>query len=204
MRLIQPLPSLLPLPSLPSLPALPTLPTLPSLPSLPSLPPLPPLPSLPSLPALPSLLGTSVPLLLPLLPATNGNLAAMKVLESILYAEDLVAARTFYVGILGLDEISFDTERDLFMKCDGSVLIIFKASRTRIKDGRVPAHGTIGAGHLAFAATEQEIESWREKLAAHQIEIIEEIDWKNGAKSIYFNDPAGNVLEFATPSLWGL
>lgn len=127
----------------------------------------------------------------------------MKVLETVLYAEDLTAARSFYVDFLGLQEISFDVERDLFIRCDGSVLIIFKASRTKIHDSIVPPHGTVGAGHLAFSATEQEIETWRTKLAKHEIEIIEDIRWKNGAHSIYFKDPAGNILEFATPSLWG-
>ncbi len=126
----------------------------------------------------------------------------MRVLESALYAEDLVAARDFYVGILELEEISFDADRDLFLRCEGSILIIFKASRTKIHDSIVPPHGTIGAGHLAFAATEDEIENWKAKLIQNTIEITNEIHWKNGAHSIYFNDPGGNILEFATPSLW--
>ena len=126
----------------------------------------------------------------------------MRVLESVLYAEDLVAARNFYVGILELEEISFDAERDLFLRCKGSILIIFKASRTKTHDSIVPPHGTVGAGHLAFAASEEEIEYWRTKLAENNIEIIDDIRWKNGAHSIYFNDPGGNVLEFATPTLW--
>jgi catechol 2,3-dioxygenase-like lactoylglutathione lyase family enzyme len=128
----------------------------------------------------------------------------MRVLESVLYAEDLNAARKFYVEILKLEEISFDPERDMFLRCDDSVLIIFWASKTLIHDSIVPPHGTTGPGHLAFAASETEIETWRQVLLSNDVAIIEEIHWKNGAHSIYFNDPAGNVLEFATPSLWGL
>lgn len=128
----------------------------------------------------------------------------MKILESVLYAEDLAAAREFYVGLLGLNEISFDEERDLFLRAEGSVLIIFKASKTLIHDARVPAHGTTGHGHLAFAATHDEIEIWKSKLTEAGKTIIEEITWKNGARSIYFKDPAGNILEFATPDLWGM
>ncbi len=128
----------------------------------------------------------------------------MRVLESVLYAEDLVAARDFYTKVLELEEMIFDPERDLFLRCEGSVLIIFKASKTVIADSGVPAHGTVGAGHLAFAASESEIESWRERLATHNLPIIDEIYWKNGAHSIYFKDTAGNILEFATPSLWGM
>jgi catechol 2,3-dioxygenase-like lactoylglutathione lyase family enzyme len=126
----------------------------------------------------------------------------MRVLESVLYAEDLVAARQFYVDILALEEIMFDENRDLFLRCEGSVVILFKASKTIVADSGVPAHGTVGAGHLAFAASQKEIETWRAHLNKNGVDIVEEINWKNGAKSIYFKDPAGNIIEFATPSLW--
>ena len=36
-----------------------------------------------------------------------------------------------------------------------------------------------------------------------EIAIESEITWKNGARSVYFRDPAGNSLEFAEPKLWG-
>ncbi len=127
----------------------------------------------------------------------------MHILESVLYAEDLEAAQDFYGGLLGLPVITFEASRHLFLRCKGSVLILFKASKTRIADAGVPAHGTEGAGHLAFSATREEIESWRHKLEATKVPIIDEIEWKNGAHSIYFQDPAGNILEFATPDLWG-
>lgn len=128
----------------------------------------------------------------------------MRVLETVLYAEDLVAAREFYTGILGLEEIMFDPERDIFLRCEGSVLIIFKASKTIVPDAGVPPHGTTGAGHTAFASTLEELEQWNRKLTESGVEIIQTINWKNGAKSIYFRDPAGNILEFATPNLWGI
>lgn len=128
----------------------------------------------------------------------------VRILESVLYAEDLMAAKAFYSDLLGLEVILFDPERDLFLRCEGSVLILFKASRTVIHDGKVPAHGTTEAGHLAFAASREEIDNWSAKLESAGVAIIETIDWENGARSIYFNDPAGNVLEFATPSLWGM
>ena len=127
----------------------------------------------------------------------------MKILETCLYAEDLEAAHRFYHGILGLEVISFDPDRDLFLRCEGSVLIVFKASRTLIADSIVPPHGTTGPGHTAFSASEDEIESWKTLLAEANVTIDKELNWKNGAKSIYFRDPAGNILEFATPRLWG-
>jgi len=127
----------------------------------------------------------------------------MRVLESVLYSEDLSAARQFYVRVLGLSEIFCELERHLFLRCDNSVVIVFRASKTVIPDAGVPPHGTIGAGHLAFSASEDEIESWRQRLEANGVSVVEEIRWPNGAHSIYFHDPAGNVLEFATPSLYG-
>lgn len=100
--------------------------------------------------------------------------------------------------------ISFDPTRDLFLKCSDSVLIVFKASRTLIADSGVPPHGTTGPGHVAFAATDAEIDDWEARLLEAGIEIIERVTWRNGARSIYFLDPARNVIEFATPQLWGL
>ena len=128
----------------------------------------------------------------------------MHTLESVLYAEDLEAAKAFYADFLGLPVISFDPTRSLFLRCEGSVLIVFKASKTIIPDSGVPAHGTTGPGHLAFSATEDEIETWRGRLGTEGVSLIEEIRWPRGAHSIYFKDPAGNILEFATRNLWGL
>jgi len=127
----------------------------------------------------------------------------MHILETCLYAEDLDAARAFYEGLLGLEVLIFDPARDIFLRCDGSMLIIFKASKTIVADAGVPGHGTTGPGHMAFSATRDEIETWRVKLGAAGVSIIQEIDWPKGAKSIYFRDPAGNILEFATRDLWG-
>ena len=36
------------------------------------------------------------------------------------------------------------------------------------------------------------------------VAIEADFRWPNGARSIYFRDPAGNSLEIAEPKLWGL
>jgi catechol 2,3-dioxygenase-like lactoylglutathione lyase family enzyme len=128
----------------------------------------------------------------------------MKILETILYAENMEAAYDFYTRILGLEEIAYNPERSIFLKCDNGVLIVFKASKTMIPDAGVPPHGTTGIGHMAFAATDAELEVWKIKLPELGVPIVQEIVWQNGAISIYFRDPGGNVLEFATPRLWGM
>jgi catechol 2,3-dioxygenase-like lactoylglutathione lyase family enzyme len=39
---------------------------------------------------------------------------------------------------------------------------------------------------------------------ANHITIEAEVTWPNGGRSLYFRDPAGNSLEIASPSIWGL
>ena len=126
----------------------------------------------------------------------------MRILESALYAEDLVAAKSFYVEILGLPELWSDADRHLFLRCEDSVLILFKPSKTLVPDAGVPPHGAQGPGHLAFSTSHAEIEAWRIRLKSHNVPIIAEVNWPNGAHSIYFRDTAGNVLEFATADLY--
>jgi len=127
----------------------------------------------------------------------------MRVCETCLYAEDLEAAYAFYVGLLGLKPAFEERERGLFLKCDDGMLIVFKASVTVVPDAIVPPHGTTGRGHMAFAATDAEIDEWKVRLADAGVPVTKEVQWENGARSIYFDDPAGNVLEFVTPRLWG-
>jgi len=39
-------------------------------------------------------------------------------------------------------------------------------------------------------------------LADRGVALIDEIAWGSGARSCYFNDPAGNLLEIAERDLW--
>ena len=67
----------------------------------------------------------------------------------------------------------------------------------------MPSHGTSGAGHVAFAATGDELEEWRQRLAAAGVPIEKEVAWEQGGRSLYVRDPAGNSVEFAPTTLWG-
>lgn len=127
------------------------------------------------------------------------------ILKSALYADDLDAAEAFYGGILGLERVIRAGNRHVFFRCGEGILLIFNPAETE-RESRgplpVPAHGARGPGHLCFAASEEEITAWREKLEAANIAIELDFNWPNGARSIYFRDPAGNSLEFAEPRLW--
>lgn len=122
--------------------------------------------------------------------------------EAALYASDLAAARRFYHELLGLEVVSDLNDRGIAFRCGQTILLIFDPSRTRVHDAGVPAHGATGAGHIAFVIEETEIAGWREHLAKHGIVIEEEVEWPRGDRSIYFRDPAGNVVELAPPAMW--
>jgi catechol 2,3-dioxygenase-like lactoylglutathione lyase family enzyme len=130
------------------------------------------------------------------------------VLETSLYVDNLEAAERFYGGILGLPKIYSVPGRQLVFRCDSGVLLIFDPSQTEtnqmsINGGAIPLHGARGAGHMAFRVPNERLNAWRDCLRANGVAIESEINWPNGAHSIYFRDPAGNSLELATPDMWG-
>lgn len=130
------------------------------------------------------------------------------ILESALYVTGLHAAEAFYRDVIGLELLGRVEGRHAFFRCGGGVLLLFNAEATRIPpapDARlqVPPHGTVGEGHLCFAATADEMAGWRIHLAAKGIAIESEFEWPQGGHSIYIRDPSGNSIEFAEPRIWG-
>ncbi|HTV69026.1 MAG TPA: VOC family protein [Rhizobiaceae bacterium] len=131
------------------------------------------------------------------------------ILESALYVTDLAAAETFYGEVIGLERIAKVDGRHVFFRCGQGVLLLFNAEATKNApppDAKlpVPPHGTVGEGHLCFAATAQEIDAWRKRLEDNGVAIEADFGWPNGGRSIYFRDPSGNSIEFAEPRIWGL
>jgi catechol 2,3-dioxygenase-like lactoylglutathione lyase family enzyme len=137
------------------------------------------------------------------------------ILESAIYAEDLDAAEDFYGRVMGLDRLTRAEGRHVFFRCGQGVLLVFNPAATSTPpaaDSRlpVPPHGARGQGHLCFAATADEIVSWKTHLEAHGVAIEADFHWPagkdepRGGRSIYFRDPAGNSIEFAEPRIWGL
>lgn len=127
---------------------------------------------------------------------------ASRIFETVIYADDLDAARHFYGEVLGLELYSaFDVA--LSFRCDTGVLLIFNPAKAILPGRGVPSHGPQGPGHIAFAAQASELDDWRAHLAAHQVPIEMEVQWEVGGTSIYFRDPAGNSVELAPATLWG-
>jgi len=124
------------------------------------------------------------------------------IFETVLYADDLAAAERFYHDALGLEVIERGNLVAAF-RCRGGVLLVFDPRKSGVPGRDVPSHGTSGAGHVAFAAKPENIDAWRLQLREAGIPIEQEIEWPQGGRSIYFRDPAGNVIELAPPTLWG-
>ncbi|MGI3164480.1 VOC family protein [Pseudooceanicola sp. 200-1SW] len=127
-------------------------------------------------------------------------------LETALYAEDLATTAAFYAQVLGLPEIARVEGRHVFFRLGNTVLLLFDPLATAAGGSNpelpVPPHGSRGAGHLCLAASAAEIHAWKDRLEAAGVAIEADFHWPNGARSIYFRDPAGNSLEFAEPRLW--
>jgi catechol 2,3-dioxygenase-like lactoylglutathione lyase family enzyme len=70
------------------------------------------------------------------------------ILETVLYAKDLVAAEAFYRDALGMEPFTRVAGRHLFYRCGDQVLLIFNPDATRVPPARdalpVPPHGMDG------------------------------------------------------------
>jgi catechol 2,3-dioxygenase-like lactoylglutathione lyase family enzyme len=130
------------------------------------------------------------------------------ILETVLYARDLPATEAFYRDVLVLRPFTSAPGRYLFYRCGNQVLLIFNPDATSAAPSSgalpVPPHGALGAGHVCFRASADEIDRWVAHLTAKGIPIEADFEWPAGGRSIYFRDPAGNCLEFAEPRIWGL
>lgn len=128
------------------------------------------------------------------------------ILETALYAKDLDAAEAFYGDLLGLERIVRVEGRHVFFRCGAGVLLVFNPQATVVppspKGLPVPPHGARGPGHVCFRVAAADLDFWAKKLVEAGIAIEADFRWPNGARSIYFRDPAGNSIECAEPALW--
>ncbi len=124
-----------------------------------------------------------------------------RVLEACLYVDDLEVNERFYREVLGLSLMTRRAGVHSFFKLDGGMVLLFQPDSSGTPR-EIPSHGTEGPGHLCFAVNNDELPAWRSHLEAHGVEIEHEHLWPTGGHSIYFRDPAGNSLEFASPRIW--
>lgn len=122
--------------------------------------------------------------------------------ETCLYVHDLEKAKLFYHGLLSLPMIDYQPGKHLFLRAGSSVLLIFNPDDSRTKKSPPPHFGG-GNQHFAFEVSDEDYNSTKEEILGKNIPVIEEVTWRSGKKSFYFNDPEGNVLEIIPGSgIW--
>lgn len=128
-----------------------------------------------------------------------------RVLETVLYFTDEGRAERFYRDVLGMRPIGKQEGRHLFFRAGESVFLLFNADATNRPDDPL-AHGATGPGHVCFTVSSDDYAVWKRHLAAHDVTIVGETAWDAGsggdAKSFYFRDSEGNLLEIANRDLW--
>lgn len=123
------------------------------------------------------------------------------VLETALYARALEAAETFYGTVLGLERIAREDGRHVFFRCGTGTVLLFDPDATR-DEAKLPAHGTEGDGHVAFAVETDRLAAWRRHFRRHDVAVEHEEAWGGGRRSLYVRDPAQNSVELASATLW--
>lgn len=126
------------------------------------------------------------------------------ILETVLYCApaEREEVERFYSEVLGLAAVSSWADGTSFRVGPG-VLLIFDLERLAERDDPIADHGSAGPGHACLlAADDEQYQGWKDRLGAAGVEITHEHEWRDGMRSFYFRDPAGNLLEIASGDLW--
>ncbi|WP_148700506.1 VOC family protein [Candidatus Nitrososphaera evergladensis] len=124
-----------------------------------------------------------------------------KVIETCIYSHDLGSLKKFYSDILGLKVVDEEEGKFVFLKAGASMLLVFNSDRTFPSNDKLPPHGAYGNIHFALEIETGDYEKWKEHLAQNGVAIELEVNWKE-ARSLYFRDPSGNLVELITPGAW--
>jgi catechol 2,3-dioxygenase-like lactoylglutathione lyase family enzyme len=132
--------------------------------------------------------------------------------ETALFVENLPQASDFYEQVLGLSKITDSDRGCVFRLADQRYLLLVTHEGARTPNETpsgsilppcaLPQHDGRGPGHIAFGVSSAVLDSWRARLEKHHVEILSEVTWESGARSLYFRDPDGHMIELATPGIW--
>jgi len=128
-----------------------------------------------------------------------------RVLETVLYCDDLARSAAFYQTLLGATPMLTGDRLIALEVGEGTVLLLFRRGNTgplETEGGLVPGHDGGGPVHLAFAIDADTIPAWEARLADLGIEIESRVRWERGGQSLYFRDPENRSVELATPGVW--
>jgi catechol-2,3-dioxygenase len=128
--------------------------------------------------------------------------------------------KDFYINILGLEFVSEENDRHVFLKVDQSMLLIFNPNKMLANNNnnnnnnisnessstsQLPIHGAFAPPsiiHFALEIEKQNYDNAKYMLNEKNIKIDKEVIWEKGTNSIYFRDPAGNLVEIITQGSW--
>ncbi|WP_439886652.1 VOC family protein [Pseudomonas sp. MBLB4123] len=129
-----------------------------------------------------------------------------RVIETVLYVDDLARASEFYRDTLQVGLMGESDTFCAFAVGDSSVLLLFERGaslRTRhLPGGEIPPHDGQGPLHVCFAIDAERIDAWEEHLDRLAVPIEGRMQWPRGGTSLYFRDPDQNLLELLTPGCW--
>jgi catechol 2,3-dioxygenase-like lactoylglutathione lyase family enzyme len=122
--------------------------------------------------------------------------------------------KDFYIDILGLEFVSEEKDRHVFLKAGQSMLLIFNPNKTLattdVGNGnsnatQLPTHGAFAPPsiiHFALEIEKQNYDNAKHMLNEKDIKIEKEVTWEKGTNSMYFRDPVGNLVEIITHGSW--
>ena len=135
-------------------------------------------------------------------------------METCIYSSGLVKTKNFYINTLGLEFVSEEKDRHVFLKAGQSMLLIFNPKKTLattagVGDGsnttQLPIHGAFAPPsiiHFALEIEKQNYDNAKHMLNEKGIKIEKEVAWEKGTNSMYFRDPVGNLVEIITHGSW--
>ncbi|GAB3178598.1 VOC family protein [Telluribacter humicola] len=121
--------------------------------------------------------------------------------ETCLYVSDLERSRAYYQDRLGLELISFVEGSHVFFRAGTSVLLCFLPEVSRAKQSP-PPHYAAGKQHIAFEAPAEQYDTLLRAIQEQGIDVYHHEVWARGARSFYFDDPDGHVLEVVETGMW--
>jgi catechol-2,3-dioxygenase len=121
--------------------------------------------------------------------------------------------KDFYINTLGLEFVSEEKDRHVFLKAGQSMLLIFNPNKTHAtgntgngsNTNQLPVHGAFAPPsviHFALEIEKQNYDSAKHMLSEKNIKIEKEVTWETGTNSMYFRDPVGNLVEIITQGSW--
>ena len=128
-----------------------------------------------------------------------------KIIETSIYSSELEKMKEFYVDKLGLELVSQQRGRHVFLKTEKNMLLIFNHEITAAeKETNHGAPTPPSMVHIAFEIEAAEYGKVKKLLTDNSVQVEKEIAWENDikSKSIDFRDSAGNLVEFITRNYW--